>query len=203
MFGYDWPHWHALLNDAPSALLVVAVLFDLAGLVTRRSSLLAAGFWTLIAGAVGAGLAVISGLQAEDRIVHGSGVHEIMEHHEELALITLGIFGVLALWRIARNSRMGNGERIAALLVSFAGVGVLIATARQGGRLIFEHAAGVPSAVLQNELKERAAGHHHHGGDEDADHDHAGSVDTAPHQHDDGADDHDHDHGGDTTAPHP
>ena len=31
MFGYDWPRLHAALNDLPAALLLVAVLFDLAG----------------------------------------------------------------------------------------------------------------------------------------------------------------------------
>ena len=30
MFGYDWPRLHAALNDLPAALLLVAVLFDLA-----------------------------------------------------------------------------------------------------------------------------------------------------------------------------
>ena len=31
MLGYDWPRLHAALNDLPAALLLVAVLFDLAG----------------------------------------------------------------------------------------------------------------------------------------------------------------------------
>ena len=65
MLGYDWPRLHAALNDLPAALLLVAVLFDLAGAATQRPALRTAGFWTLIAGAVGGALAVISGLQAE------------------------------------------------------------------------------------------------------------------------------------------
>ena len=46
MLGYDWPRLHAALNDLPAALLLVAVLFDLAGALTRRPSLRTAGFWT-------------------------------------------------------------------------------------------------------------------------------------------------------------
>ena len=177
MLGYDWPRLHAALNDLPAALLLVAVLFDLVGL--RRPALRVAGFWTLVAGAVGGALAVLSGLQAEEHIAHGEAVHRVMETHEELGLITLGIFAVVALWRIVRERRMGGGERTAALVVSLVGTGVLLATAAYGGKLVFEHAAGIPTEVLQAEAHERAEGHHHHGG--------AGEEPAA---HDDG-----HDHG--------
>jgi uncharacterized membrane protein len=169
MLGYDWPRLHAALNDLPAALLLVAVLFDLAGAVTRRPSLRTAGFWTLIAGAVGAVLAVVSGLQAEEHIAHGEAVHRVMETHEELALITLGVFVALALWRIVRERRMGSTERAVVLAASLGGVGALFATAVYGGKLVFDHAAGIPSEVLQAEMHERAEGHHHHGGEGEAD----------------------------------
>jgi uncharacterized membrane protein len=169
MLGYDWPRLHAALNDLPAALLLVAVLFDLAGAVTRRPSLRTAGFWTMMAGAVGGVLAVLSGLQAEEHIAHGEAVHRVMETHEELALITLGVFAVLALWRIVRERRMGSTERAVVLAASLGGVGVLCATAVYGGKLVFGHAAGIPTEVLQAEMHERAEGHHHHGGEGDAD----------------------------------
>ena len=181
MLGYDWPRLHAALNDLPTALLLVAVLFDLVALARRSQSLRAVGFWSLMAGAVGGVLAVISGLQAEDHIQHGEEVHRVMETHEKLALITLGTFAVLALWRIVRERRMGNGERLASVILSVGGLGVMFATAIYGGRLVFEHAAGVPSAVLQEELKERNEGHHHSAGeaDEHSDEPAAGSAGQA------------------------
>jgi uncharacterized membrane protein len=191
MFGYDWPRLHAALNDLPAALLLVAVLFDVAGALLRRPALRVAGFWTLAVGAVGAVLAVVSGLQAEEHIAHGEAVHELMHTHEELALITLGIFVVLALWRIVRESRMGNNERRVVLALSLGGTGTLLATAVYGGKLVFDHAAGIPTEVLQAELHERAEGHHHHASETEADgatehdddHDHAAptaAADTAP-----------------------
>ena len=109
MFGYDWPRLHAALNDLPAALLLVAVLFDLAGL--RRPVLRVAGYWTMVAGAIGGILAVVSGLQAEEHIAHGEAVHRVMETHETLGLVTLGIFAVITLWRILREHRMGGSER--------------------------------------------------------------------------------------------
>jgi len=167
MLGYDWPRLHAALNDLPAALLLVAVLFDLAAAVTHRPSLRTAGFWAMVAGAAGAALAVVSGLQAEEHIAHGEAVHRVMETHEKLGLITLGVCAVLALWRIVRERRMGSTERAVVLAASLGGVGALLATAVYGGKLVFDHAAGIPTEVLQAEMHERAEGHHHHGGEGD------------------------------------
>jgi uncharacterized membrane protein len=153
------------VNDLPAALLLVAVLFDLAGGLTRRPPLRVAGFWTLVVGGLGAALAVASGLQAEDHIAHGDAVHRVMETHEKLGLITLGIFAFVALWRILREKRMGGTERSAALVLSLVGTGTLVATGMYGGRLVFDHAAGIPTEVLQAEIHERSEGHDHDGGE--------------------------------------
>src|SRR3954471_24024596 len=163
MLGYDWPRLHALLNDLPIALLVTAVFFDVMALGTRRVGLRLVSFSLLMVGALGGVAAVVSGLQAEDHIDHGEAVHRVMETHETFALISLGVFGVLALWRLFRERKMGATERAVALVASLAGVGVLFATGLYGGRLVFEHAAGIPSTVLQEELHERSEGHHHDG----------------------------------------
>lgn len=180
MFGYDWPRLHAALNDLPAALLLVSVLFDLGGL--RLPSLRIAGYCTLLVGAVGGIVAVVSGLQAEEHIAHGEAVHRVMETHEQLGLITLGVFAVVALWRILRESRMGSGERGLVLALSVGGLGVLLATAVYGGRLVFDHAAGIPTEVLQSEMHERSEGHHHGGAGESGE----------PGDDDHGTDDHDH-----------
>jgi uncharacterized membrane protein len=164
MFGYDWTRLHALLNDLPAALLVSAVLFDVVAFVARRETFRQVGFWTMLVGAVGGALAVISGLQAEERIAHGEAVHRVMETHEQLGLVTLGVFGVLILWRLVREKRMGMAERALSVTLSVGGVGVLVATGLYGGKLVFDHAAGIPSEVLQAELRERTQEHQHSGG---------------------------------------
>src|SRR2546422_8892123 len=96
MFGYDWPRFHAAVNDFPAALLLVTVLFDIGAWVTKRESLKAAAVWTLWAGVIGGGGAGLPGLQGEQAVEHGGGVHELMGRHESLAPTTMGIFtGVL------------------------------------------------------------------------------------------------------------
>src|SRR3989454_12283056 len=68
MLGYDWPRFHAAVNDLPAALLFTTVLFDVAAGLTKRASLQAAALWTLWAGVVGGGGAVLARLQAEKGI---------------------------------------------------------------------------------------------------------------------------------------
>src|SRR5213080_2694517 len=82
MFGYDWPRFHAAVNDLPAALLLVTVLFDLGAWLTKRESLKATALWTLWAGVIGGWVAVLAGEQAEDAIEHGEAIHELMETHE-------------------------------------------------------------------------------------------------------------------------
>ena len=90
------------------SLLPLAVLFDLLGAFLKRDSLKAAGFWSLMAGVLGTGAAIVSGLVAEDATPHGAEAHAIMETHETLAFIVLGLFAILAIWRLVRR-----GVRIA------------------------------------------------------------------------------------------
>jgi hypothetical protein len=105
-----------------------------------------------------------------------------METNEELALITAGIFAVLALWRIVRERRMVGVERALALALGVGGATGLTATGVYGGKLVFEHAAGIPTEILRDEIGQRAAGHRHAAGEEHGDGDHEDAAE--PHDHD-------------------
>ena len=123
IFGYDMPRLHAALNDLPAALLVVAVLFELAAWAWKRESLKWAALWTLWAGVIGGWAAVIAGELAEDAI----------------------------------------------------------ATGVYGGKLMFEHAAGIPTKTMQAEMQDREKAHHHEEGEaEEHEHPSAG-TDTTHH----------------------
>src|SRR6266850_5929160 len=118
MLGYDAPRWHAVLNDFPAALLVVAVLFDLAAAVGKRESLKWAGAWTLWAGVLGGWAAVVSGKLAEKSIDHGEAIHELMEQHERQALVTMGIFTVILAWKMYRRFALPRVEELATRVLS-------------------------------------------------------------------------------------
>jgi uncharacterized membrane protein len=179
MLGYDWPRVHALIVSFPVALLTTAVLFELASLVLRKDGLRRTGFALLLVGVISAGVAVLIGLQAEDAIDHGNAIHRLMEEHETLAFWTLGIFAVVGLWRLVRERKMGTGERVTAFVLSLAGLAVLVDTGHHGGKMVFEHAAGVPNATLKTELQDRAEGHEHAAGGHSHDANHQDADDHA------------------------
>lgn len=168
MFGYDAPRIHAALNDLPPALLLVSVFFDLLGAFLKRESLKAAGFWTLVIGALGTGGAVVSGLLAEDATPHGAEAHAVMETHETLAFIVLGLFALLAIWRLVRKGVWSEKEQPVALTAGVISVALLAFTAMLGGKLVFEHGVGIPTATLQAASLERAADRHDAEGEEHA-----------------------------------
>ncbi len=193
MFGYDWPRFHAAVNDLPAALLFVTVLFDLGGWLTKRESLKAAALWTLWAGVIGGWVAVLAGLQAEDAIEHGEAIHDLMETHETLALTTMGIFTAVLAWRLYRRARLTGPEEAGLRVLGVAGLVTVVWTGVLGGKLAFEHAAGIPNATMQAELENREAGHHHHAGEADeAEHEHADSAADSSHRHAPGTPPHKH-----------
>jgi uncharacterized membrane protein len=186
---------HAALNDLPPALLVASLAFDLTGAWTKRESLKAAGFWTLTVAAGGALLAVLSGLRAEAVIEHGSVMHRTIERHETLAIAVTALMVGLAGWRVWRRGAMSLREH-RAYLVSLAVTTLgIVWTASVGGRIVFDHAGGIETRVLESAVAERTAGHEHAPGEE---HEQPGATDvgenageddpthpdgTPPHQH--------------------
>ena len=179
MFGYDWPRLHAALNDLPAALLFVTVLFDLAGWITKRPTLRAAALWMLWAGVVGGWAAVVAGLQAEDAVDHGPAIHELLEQHETQALVTMSVFTVVLVYKLFRRANLRPVEELVQGVLSVFGFVGILWTAAIGGKLAFEHAAGVTTAAMQTEIQDRAKQtHHHHGEEGDSTHDH-----DADHEH--------------------
>jgi len=180
MFGYDWPRFHAAVNDLPAALLVATVLFDFAAAIWKRESLKWASVWTLWLGVVGGWVAVLAGEQAEDVIEHGDAIHRIMEVHEKWAIITMSVFTALLVWRLWRRFEERGVEAWLLKGISLFGLAMLVRVGMLGGQLVFDHAAGIPSATMQAEIKDRAAGHHHEPGEADEDHDHDHDHQEAP-----------------------
>ena len=109
--------------------------------------------------------AVIAGLQAEEVIEHGEALHELMEDHERFALITMGIFTAVLGYKLFRRARLSAGEELALRGLSMAGFVGVIWTAWLGGKMAFEHGAGVTTAAMQAEIQDRAQSHHHHEGE--------------------------------------
>lgn len=185
MLGYDAPRWHAILNDLPAALLLAAVLFDLAGAALKRESLAWAGIWTLWAGVLGGWAAVVAGKLAEASLEHGEAMHRIMETHEKIALMTMSVFTIVLIWKMARRFQLPAQELALTRALSVVGLLGLVWTGVLGGRILFDHAAGIPTPTLQTELQNRTEGHEHQAGTADTTKaaPHVDPPGTPPHKH--------------------
>jgi hypothetical protein len=117
-----------------------------------------------------------------------------MEKHETMALLTMGIFSVVLVWRLWRRFQMPSQELAITRFLSVLGLAALVWTGVLGGKLMFEHGAGIPAATMQAEIENREEGHHHEAGEADHDHDAAPATDTtkATHTHPPGTPPHTH-----------
>lgn len=86
---------HPMLVHFPIALLFASVLFDVASTALTRDSLREAALWLLGLGLLGGIVAAIEGGQAESTAEKAGVAESLIETHETLAYLTLGIMAVL------------------------------------------------------------------------------------------------------------
>lgn len=135
-----WVKMHGGTTHFPIALVMASVLFDLVGLVapdnadkSRRSGFRAAGFYTLILGALGSLGAVLSGLVISHGQLWGRG--NLARHHTYL-WPAFGLLMALAVWRlVVGNHASSRGLRIY-LAVSMVTAALMGAAGYWGGELL-------------------------------------------------------------------
>ena len=170
----DWiPNIHPFVVHFPIALLVIAVLFDLARLWFREQSWLQNTVITLYStGTVGLIAAFWSGRQAVDTVSVTGDAVPVVTSHEDWALYTLiffGIFTAIRLWTWWKE--LEKGWVLPALIVpALIGTGMLWYTGEQGAKLVYKHgvAVGEIDRLGQQieELEQRLAGFREEAGPE-------------------------------------
>ena len=173
--------WHPVFVHFSIALMTVATGFYLLARIFRNAAL--RGQWITVAEWnlwVGSGLTagtLLFGWIAFNTVSHDSdAVHELMEAHALLALITSGGFAVLAVWSVwhRKTGSYPSWPFVGLLLICF---GFLAATGWRGGDLVYRHglavnaphesdAGSAQSGTQQRAPPDKAAtpGHHHHDG---------------------------------------
>jgi uncharacterized membrane protein len=148
----NWSELHPLVIHFPIALLLVAPLFIVAGIVMdpqRGRPFLVTALCLMVLGTVGTMLAVATGEAAAEVTHRTAAMSAVLERHQELAETTRDIFGLLTvifatilfLPRFLRRETTTAVARIlplAFLLFYGAGTVVLVNTAHNGGRLVHE-----------------------------------------------------------------
>ena len=127
---------HAASAHFPIALLLTSATFEFAGLLLRRNDLQAAAFWAHLAGVAGASATVVIGYLGNPFAKDTSEMAAKVLLHQRAGTVTVVLFGLLAVWRVARGNRLTLVEGVFYALATLAGVAVVSATGYLGGHLL-------------------------------------------------------------------
>jgi len=158
-----WDGLHPLVTHFPIALLLVAPLFVVLGLVRRPSAraFLLAALLLMVLGTTAIFVAVPTG-EAAGRLAERTPlVNQVLERHEELAEATrvlftalTAIFAVIVFGPVVLKKELERRStlalHVAFLILYGAGAAVLTNTAHQGGQLV--HALGVHALTPSPEI---------------------------------------------------
>ena len=137
---------HPMLVHFPISLLFVSVLFDVASRVLTRDSLREGALWLLGLGLLSGVAGAIAGDMAEDAAEQTGIAESLIETHETLAQVTLGIMAFLLLYRLLLRNRFSAKAFVAYLVVAMLGLVAVSATGHTGGNLGYQPGAGVNTA---------------------------------------------------------
>lgn len=133
---------HPALVHFPIALLTAAFLVETLALALGKPAWHRISLWNLGLGTVGAAAAVITGRLAESAAKHTPEIHGVMELHERLGYVVLGLAGLVLAWRLLARDRLVGRARWAAWALLLAACGTMAWGAHLGGRMVYELGVG-------------------------------------------------------------
>ncbi len=133
---------HPIVVHFPIALLLTALLLDALGFVLKRPGLHRIALWNLCLGTVGATVAVLTGLQAEDVAKHSFEIWQVMQLHKRLGITTLTIGLMTTAGRLRYRDQLSRRGRALTLLAMLVMTSTLTYGAYLGGRMVYEFGVG-------------------------------------------------------------
>jgi uncharacterized membrane protein len=147
--GKSMPPLHPLIVHFPIALIIVAAAFEMIAWFSNKVALHRAALVNLIAATVMAVPVILAGLAAEDAVFTADPAHDVLEIHEALAFISLGILFLLSVWAIIGYKRWDDRAPVLFLIGLLIAAGSIGATGYFGGELVFKHGVAVSKESLQ------------------------------------------------------
>lgn len=140
LIGSLRPLLHPMLVHFPIALLFASVALDWAGFWLGHAGLTRAGFYTLVLGALGAGVAALSG---PDHATGGPAVVALLVSHQSFALLTVALAVSLTAVRFFAADGISGPWALGYLACTLALLAVVSLTGYYGGELVYHQAVGV------------------------------------------------------------
>jgi uncharacterized membrane protein len=133
---------HPLVVHFPIAFLVGAALFYFLSWILRNQAFATTAFLLLILGTFAAGAAVGTGLYGEEGVMVSRSVREhLLEVHEELMLVTLGLSTLLTAWAVIARP-FPKKTRYLFLFLLLVLLGIMTVGTDYGARMVYDYNAG-------------------------------------------------------------
>ena len=139
---------HPIIVHFPIALLCVSVAFDILARRWPGSGLRDTSFYCLLAGALGAALAVVTGGMEEELAERAGAPESVLELHESLGTVTLIVFVALLGLRLAMQRGWIKDIPPLTLGLGVIGVVLLALTGYWGGELVYVYGIGVKAMMV-------------------------------------------------------
>jgi uncharacterized membrane protein len=151
---------HPFVLHFAVALLLMAPLFDVVGLLLRREALLLAGRWNTLVGTAAGVLALLSGLGAQATLGPHSAAGEALLHlHRALGFVMMGVWVPVAGWRMASRLPLPLRARTLYLAAAISGAAILTVETVLGGALVYRHGVGLSPSARAEPLPRTSATH--------------------------------------------
>jgi len=139
------PNIHPLVIHFPIAFLIAAFCCEIVGQFLNQDYFKKTAKWTLLLGTITLGIAAFTGWLGHKTVAHSESSYALIEQHQRLGFITLGIFIVLVILHFVALPRIKKkqGLIILMLIINMIGLGVMTWGSHLGGRLVYEMGVGV------------------------------------------------------------
>jgi uncharacterized membrane protein len=133
---------HPLVVHFPIAFLMGAALFYFLSWIFRNQTFATTAFLLLLLGTISAGAAVGTGLYGEEGVMVSRSVREhLLEVHERIMLVTLGLSIGLTIWVVIARP-FPKKKRLLFLFLFLLLLMIMTVGADYGARMVYDYNAG-------------------------------------------------------------
>jgi len=153
---------HPALVHLPIAFVLLSVAADMCARLAksepRRAAFRSVGFWSLLAGLVGGGLAIAAGYLDMDRANLTPETHDFVELHMTIGWVLGVSLVILSAWRWLIRHRGQMTINTAYLVAAFLVLGITLFQGWYGGEMVYAYGAGVAPTGQGTETVQAAKG---------------------------------------------
>ena len=142
---------HPILVHFTIALFSLSVLLDILGKITKKEGFHSAAWYNLLFSSLSVIATVIFGSIAENRAPHTDAGHKLIEVHETIGFIVMGVIIILTIWRLILKGKLPLKGLVMYFIIAISGVGLMFVGGYYGGEMVYTYGYGVKAAIQRTE----------------------------------------------------